>query len=56
MMDDPTSCSTLTWPGIIAEHANNTVIVIARPNGKIFSIVTLKMLLPLAFTPAHLKK
>ncbi len=41
---------------VIAEHANNTVIVVAKPNGKIFSIVSLKMLLPLAFTPGDLEK
>ena len=39
---------------VIAEHADNAVIIAATPDGKIRYIVSLHMLLPLAFTPKDL--
>lgn len=39
---------------IIAEHADNALIVLADPDAHIHSITSLKSILPLAFTPTDL--
>lgn len=39
---------------IIAEHADNTLIILADPEAHIHSITSLKSILPLAFTPTDL--
>lgn len=39
---------------IIAEHADNTLIVLSTPQGKIRTITSLKSIFPLAFTPTDL--
>jgi cytidine deaminase len=41
---------------VIMEHADNALIIVAKPDGKIKIITSLKLLLPLAFTPADLNK
>jgi cytidine deaminase len=41
---------------VIAEHADNALIIVARPSGEIWTITSLKLLLPLAFTPSDLGK
>jgi cytidine deaminase len=41
---------------VIAEHADNALIIVARPSGEIWTITSLKLLLPLAFTPSDLEK
>jgi cytidine deaminase len=40
---------------IIIEHTDNALIILATPDGKIQTITSLKLLLPLAFTPSDLK-
>jgi len=40
---------------VIAEHADNAIIICAKPDGNIHTITSLKLLLPLAFTPTDLK-
>ena len=40
---------------VIAEHADNALIILATPDGTIQTITSLKLLLPLAFTPSDLK-
>lgn len=41
---------------IILEHCDNTLVIIAYPNGKIRRITSVKLLLPLAFTPSDMGK